>query len=145
MLLSALDAIRRRLGSGRTEAQRLGAKGESAAARFLKRSGYRVLARNLRLSFGEADLVCLAPDRETIVIVEVKTRLATPGMIAPEVNITPQKQRKLAAIARRIAKDNAWTQRPLRIDAVAVEWPLGQGSPVIRHHAGAIGQARPAG
>jgi len=52
-----------------------GAKGrraEDAAAEFLTQSGYRVLARNVRVPGGEMDTVCL--DGPTLVIVEVKAR-----------------------------------------------------------------------
>ena len=50
----------------------LGQRGEAAAARYLRRRGYKVLARGDRLGPGELDLVML--DRRTIVFVEVKTR-----------------------------------------------------------------------
>ena len=49
----------------------LGQRGEAAAARFLRRRGYKVLARGDRFGPGELDLVML--DGETIVFVEVKT------------------------------------------------------------------------
>ena len=52
-----------------------GQYGEYLAGRFLRRHGYRIIARNLRTRFGEVDLVALTPDRGTLVIVEVKTAL----------------------------------------------------------------------
>ena len=52
----------------------LGQRGEAAAARFLRRRGYKILARSDRFGPGELDLVAL--DRKTIVFVEVKTRSA---------------------------------------------------------------------
>ncbi|GMV26080.1 MAG: hypothetical protein AMXMBFR58_21110 [Phycisphaerae bacterium] len=115
----------------------LGRKGERAAARYLKARGYRVLSRNARVPMGEADLVCLAPDRSTVVIVEVKTRLVQEGAFAtipPEVNVTAHKQRKLAQVARHLARANGWTDRRVRIDVVAVEW--GRRGVVVRHHVG---------
>lgn len=117
----------------------LGARGERAAAWFLRRRGYRVLARNARLSVGEADIVCLAPDGRTIVVVEVKTRRRHPQRpVAPEVNITAHKRRKLRQVAAMLARRNGWHQRPLRIDVIAVEYPAGGGTPQIRHHKGAV-------
>lgn len=47
-----------------------GARGESAAARFLETLGYTILHRNLRLSHLEIDLVCR--DGDCLVFVEVK-------------------------------------------------------------------------
>ena len=50
----------------------LGRAGERLAAQHLERLGYSIVARNHRTRFGEIDLI--AADRETLVIVEVKTR-----------------------------------------------------------------------
>jgi len=58
----------RRLFPKRTFGQR----GEKEAARYLKRLGYKILARGRRLAPGELDIVAL--DGRTIVFVEVKTR-----------------------------------------------------------------------
>ena len=52
----------------------LGRAGERAAAEHLERLGYAIVARNHRTRYGEIDLV--AADRDTLVIVEVKTRRA---------------------------------------------------------------------
>ena len=49
-----------------------GVRGEEEAARFLTRSGFAILDRNVRTRAGEIDLV--AKDGETLAFVEVKTR-----------------------------------------------------------------------
>jgi len=104
----------------------LGRAGERRAARWLRRRGYRVLARNLHVGVGEADLVCRAPDKKTIVIVEVKTRRARDdGGFAPEVAVGAAKSRKLTLVAQSVMKQNRWTDRPVRIDVVAVTWSPG--------------------
>lgn len=114
----------------------LGATGEARAKALLSAKGYRILARNVRLGFAEADLVCEAPDRRTIVIVEVKTRAvhrrAGPP---PQASVGARKQRKLVAAARYIVKANGWEDRPVRVDAVAVEWRAG-AEPTLRHLVG---------
>lgn len=117
----------------------LGHKGEKAAARHLKTHGYTVLGRNLITPIGEADMLALAPDRQTIVFVEVKTRRTKPGDAAlpPEASITAHKRDKLLAVSRHLIQANAWTNRPVRIDVIAVEWP-DAGKPVIRHHESAV-------
>lgn len=139
MLWAGLRA--RLFGSGLAPGQRLGRRGERAAAAYLRRAGYRVLDRNVRNVIGEADLVCLGADGRTIVVVEVKTRLVREederGGPPPEANITAHKRRKLVGVARLIADQRGWRDRPLRIDVVAVEWPE-RGKPVIRHHENAV-------
>ena len=49
-----------------------GAWGEDYAAAYLRRHGYRILARNYSCRFGEIDII--ASDRHYVVFVEVKTR-----------------------------------------------------------------------
>ena len=50
----------------------LGRKGEKLAARYLKRSGYKILDKNYTCAHGEVDII--ARDGEELVFVEVKTR-----------------------------------------------------------------------
>ncbi len=47
----------------------LGARGERLAEKHLKSKGFAVLGRNLRTEAGEVDLLCVDPDRVTVVIV----------------------------------------------------------------------------
>ena len=120
----------------------LGPAGERLAAKHLRKSGYRVVGCNLRVPMGEADLLAIAPDGETVVLVEVKTRRVQvePGAFVsppPEASITAQKREKLVAILRHLARANGWWKRSLRIDAIAIEWP-DRGEPVLRHHEGAV-------
>ncbi len=50
----------------------LGRAGEDAAVALLQASGYRIVARNVRLPGGEIDVI--ARDGDTVVFVEVKAR-----------------------------------------------------------------------
>lgn len=117
----------------------LGPMGEREAAKLLRRKGYRILGRNLRVPMGEADILCRAPDRRTIVLVEVKARRvhADKFLPAPEQSVHAFKQSKLTSILKHLARANKWSGRPLRIDVVAVEYPH-HGRPIIRHHEGVI-------
>jgi putative endonuclease len=111
--------------------------GERAAERHLRRRGYRLLGRNVRVPLGEADLVFESPDRSSVVIVEVKARVVGPGEPGglPERALTRAKARKLATLARDLARRHGWTDRPVRIDLVAVEFEPGRREPrAIRHH-----------
>ena len=125
------------MGAGTTAG--LGRAGERVAARWLRRRGYRVLARNVHVGVGEADIVCLAPDKETIVIVEVKTRRVRDGTagFGPEVAVGSAKSRKLVQVAQAAMKKHAWQGRPVRIDVVAVSYPA-RGRPSVRHHESAV-------
>ncbi len=53
--------------------KRLGRAGEDRAARFLKRHGYKIVARNYRTPYCEVDIIALKGD--VLAFVEVKTRL----------------------------------------------------------------------
>lgn len=111
--------------------------GERAAERHLRRKGYRLLGRNIRVPLGEVDLVFETPDRAAVVIVEVKARVVSPGEPEglPERALTRAKARKLATLARDLARRHGWTDRPVRIDLVAVEFEPGGRKPrAIRHH-----------
>lgn len=133
---AALSALRPGARDAGGSARSLGTLGEARAGSMLTAKGYRILARNVRLGFAEADLVCEAPDRRTIVVVEVKTRrLGGRAGPRPEQSVGARKKRKLIAAARYLAKANRWDDRPLRVDAVAVEW-RDDGEPALRHLVG---------
>ncbi len=96
----------------------------------------------MKVKIGEADIVAEAPDRRTIVVVEVKTRSRGSNrsllgeIVAPEASVHQTKRRKLRAIARILVNANGWRDRPVRIDVVAIEWPEGRAKPELRHHVG---------
>ena len=117
-----------------------GARGERAAAKYLKQHGYRIIARNLRSRMGEIDIVAQASDRRTIVIVEVKTRAIEDAGVAgilPEEHVNRQKQRKLAALASQLVNRYRLEDRPIRFDVIGVDL-VARGTPVIRHYEGAF-------
>jgi putative endonuclease len=118
----------------------MGMSGELAAGDYLQDRGYRVLGRNLRVPMGEADLLCEAPDRRTIVLVEVKTRSTDStrdGHRPPELSVHQRKRRTLTRILRYLCAANRWNDRPTRIDVVAVELNDGRVAR-IRHHPDAV-------
>lgn len=84
----------------KTEKRRIGDIGERAAARFLKRAGYKILKRNFVCEDGEIDIICA--DKTTVAFVEVKTRTIgkeSPMEPRPASAVTPEKQRKIIKIA----------------------------------------------
>ena len=70
---SLLLRARERFSPGTAEHLERGTAGETAACKYLRRSGYKILYRNFRgRTGGELDIVCR--DGDTLVFVEVKTR-----------------------------------------------------------------------
>ena len=108
----------------------LGQRGEAAAARYLKRRGYKILARGDRLGPGELDLVML--DGDTIVFVEVKTRQSREAGHPAEA-VDQQKQRRLTRLAVTFLKRHRLLECPARFDIVAITWPAGKWFPTIEH------------
>lgn len=102
---------------------------------MLKRKHYRVMARNLRNRFGEIDIVALAPDKRTVVIVEVKSA-KDPGSM-PELRVDHHKQRRLIALAAQIVRRYHLQDRPIRFDVIGVNLPDGS-KPQIRHYEAAF-------
>src|SRR5439155_10765697 len=68
-----------------------GSRSERAAARFLRRLRYRILARNVNLPTGELDLVAL--DGRTLVFVEVRST-ERGAADRPAASVDQVKQRK---------------------------------------------------
>lgn len=95
----------------------LGREGEDRAARYLSGRGYRILERNYRTRNGEIDLIAL--HRGEVVFVEVKTRTSD-AFGAPELAVTPQKQRKMIKAALGYIKYKKLHQVPCRFDVVAI-------------------------
>jgi len=108
----------------------LGQRGERAAARHLKRKGYRIVARGARSGLGELDLV--AVDGRTVVFVEVKTRGSQDGG-HPSEAVDAAKQRRLTRLALGFLKRRGLLECSARFDIVAVTWPAGQRRPTIEH------------
>lgn len=95
----------------------LGAKGERLAVRRLRRNGYRIVARNFRAAGAEVDAIAL--EHDTLVFVEVKTRLSM-GAGRPEEAVNEPKQNRIRRAAAIYARIHAMEERPMRFDVVAV-------------------------
>ena len=74
----------------------LGKKGEQAVERYVKARGAKILQRNYRTPFGEADLI--AQDKDEIVFIEVKTR-SNAAYGTPRESVHAQKRQRYYKIA----------------------------------------------
>lgn len=100
--------------------QSLGKKGESIAAGFLSKKGYKIIERNWRpQKWGEIDLIAI--DCDTLVFVEVKARSADP-QLKPYEAVTEHKIQTLKRAGQAYFMDHPELPKPLRIDVVSVEF-----------------------
>jgi putative endonuclease len=116
-LLDRLRDIRRQQTWDRDLAA--GRRGEDLAHRFLRREGFVIVARNYRLSSGEAEADLIAREGEDLVIVEVKTR-GSGDYGAPERAVNPEKQRHLIRVAREYARKTETPWEQVRFDVVSI-------------------------
>ncbi len=102
-----------------TARHRLGRYGERMAARYLRRHGYKITARNFTAADAEIDIICETVD--TVAYVEVKTRTVNASTIEsrPAAAVTPDKQRKILR-ASRFYKSPSAVKKRQRFDIVEV-------------------------
>jgi len=114
----------------------LGVRGEKAAANYLKKCGYKILATNFfnpkGRRLGEIDIV--AEDGKDLVFIEVKTRKASfVNTILPEESVTRSKLYKLNKTAHFYLSKNGLLDAPYRFDALAILANPGNNCCVIKH------------
>ena len=102
-------------------------QGEDLAARYLRKHGYEILDRNVRLGRYEIDII--ARDGDTIAFVEVKTRKSD-GYAAPEEKVTPEKRRHIRHAAHLYIAQPSAPDTYYRYDVVSVLMPE-KGKPAV--------------
>ena len=95
----------------------LGAFGEAAAAEYLRKKRYEILAMNYRCRLGELDII--ARQRQTFVFVEVKLRREG-GFASAAEAVTPVKQRRLMIAAETWLAENGLEDVPCRFDIIEI-------------------------
>src|ERR1700690_1323778 len=96
----------------------LGRRGERAAEKYLRRSGYRIVARNFRAAGAEIDIVAM--DGEAPVFVEVKTRRSLEAG-APEEAVDERKQKQIRRAAEIFATRYRADDVTMRFDIIAID------------------------
>jgi len=127
------DRLKAGLQAYSTEAPHLkaGRWGEKQAEKFLKRSGYRILGRRVRVGrHDELDLI--AQEDETLVFVEVKTR-KNENYGRPASSVNRDKRRKLSRAAVSFLQKRKLQPPTIRFDIIEVVGELDGGTPEIRH------------
>jgi putative endonuclease len=109
----------------------LGQRGEAAAARHLRRKGYKIIALGDRLKRRD-ELDIVAYRGKTIVFAEVKTRTSSDAG-HPSEAVDPAKQRRLTKLAVTFLKRHGLLEYSARFDVIAVTWPADKRRPKIEH------------
>ncbi len=112
-----------------------GTRSERAAARFLRRLGCRILARNYTCPFGELDLV--AEQAGCVVFVEVRST-GGDDPERPALSVDAAKQRRLTRLALEYLRRHRLLNYPARFDVLIVTWPAGRREPRIDHYLNAF-------
>ncbi|HEY4759290.1 MAG TPA: YraN family protein [Thermoguttaceae bacterium] len=109
----------------------LGQRGEAAAARYLRRRGYKIIAQSEWVKRqGELDIVAIQGKK--IVFVEVKTRISS-DQNHPAEAVDSAKQRRLSQLAVMFLKRHGLLEYPARFDVISITWPAGKWRPQIEH------------
>ena len=111
-----------------------GRRSERAAAGFLRRLGYRILAANVSDAAGELDLLAL--DGETLVIVEVRSTASDrpDALNTTAATVDLRKQRKITgATLRFLAKRHLLGKIAVRFDVLVMSWPAHKREPIVKH------------
>lgn len=109
----------------------LGAWGETLAAEYLRKKGYKLIAWSYRCRYGEIDLI--AQNRKYIIFVEVKLRKSDTFAQAAEY-VDSYKQDKLRTTAAAYLSRYP-SKRQSRFDVIEIYAPEGMktASPEIKH------------
>jgi putative endonuclease len=117
----------------------LGQRGEAAAARHLRRQGYKIIARGDRLKRRD-ELDIVAYKGKTVIFVEVKTRTSS-EVGHPAEAVDAVKQRRLTRLAVTFLKRRRLLDCSARFDIIAVTWPEGKRRAKIEHFQNAFDAA----
>ena len=110
----------------------LGLFAEEYAARYLKSKGYRVIGHNYRKPWGEIDLIAQKDD--VVIFVEVKANKKEIPGFEPELRVSPDKQHRMARIARTFLSDYKFSsEQAWQMDVVSVTFDKNRGVAKIRH------------
>ena len=109
----------------------LGDAGEDLAAAYLVARGYRIIERNYRRRWGEADIVALDPEG-THVIVEVRSRSDRRYAVEAAQSVGPRKQRQLRRLAHGLLAEQE-VEIDIRVDVMVIAPDTGGRLSVVAH------------
>jgi len=95
----------------------VGKQGESLAAEFLRKNGYRIVKNNFRNRYGEIDIIAI--EGKTLVFIEVKTKTNS-KFGPPKMAVDLRKQRQLLKTAMMYLTQKKLNDCPARFDVVGI-------------------------
>ncbi len=95
-----------------------GRLGEQEAVSYLKKNGYRIVARNFKNYLGEIDIV--AEDDGVVCFIEVRTRRGGVTHEDALSSVNYAKQRRLSKLALSYIQKNKLFERRARFDVISV-------------------------
>ncbi|MCX6355976.1 MAG: YraN family protein [Candidatus Aureabacteria bacterium] len=109
----------KRCSGTRVKRAGLGRKGEQVAEKYLRRIGYKILARNYRCARGEIDLI--ARDGDTMVFVEIKGKSG--ARFGPPLEaVTARKRARIVFVANQFLTSYRLHHALVRFDVVGLLW-----------------------
>jgi putative endonuclease len=133
ILLALWRKFRTQANAATMSSSEFGRWAEKQAERFLKKEGFKILARNFRAQRGELDIVAL--DSDEVVFVEVKAVRDCDA--EPQRKVDAHKRKCLAAAARFFIMKHHMTDRPARFDIITIKLD-GAGQKQIEHEPNAF-------
>ena len=97
-----------------------GQKGEALARKFLRKKGWKIVTKNLRVGHDEVDIIALSPKGKTLALVEVRST-QNPNQ-DPRQTIGHRKRRCMARAARKLRALAHCHNTRLRVDLVTVNF-----------------------
>lgn len=115
--------------------QRIGKFGEDLAVNFLAKRGYKIVNRNLKISYKEIDII--AEDKNVLVFVEVKTRTSNYLGDGSEA-MNQQKNHNLVRAAELYLYFHEWPGE-VRMDVILVNINIKEKIAKIKHYKNVTG------
>lgn len=111
-----------------------GDRGERLARKFLRKRGWRIVKKNLRVDKDEIDILALSPKGETLALVEVRSTKNSAK--DPRLTIGHEKRRCMHRAARKLRPIAIFHRCIVRVDLITVN--LAYRPPKIAYYEAAV-------
>jgi len=120
------------------DTKELGYLAEGIARHYLIKRGYKILAANYKMSFGEIDIV--AQKDKSVIFAEVKANKDTAPEFSPEIRVDYKKKNKLINLATAYMLNQKMKDRDLdwQIDIISVIFDSENKKAKIKHFKNAV-------
>ncbi|TSC90695.1 MAG: putative endonuclease [Parcubacteria group bacterium Gr01-1014_2] len=114
----------------------LGFLAEGIARHYLIKKGYKILAANYKMSFGEVDIVAQKDD--VVIFAEVKANNKLYEGLEPEMRVDYKKKNKLIGLATAYMLNKKLSDFPWQIDIISVIFDSENKKANIKHFKNAV-------